>query len=318
MHTIPVMNSVYTTTITREARKRGIRVDVIDPATPIFVLHHKGRKIRCYNALTDRVGAVSFHMTQNKRLANLFLKDNGFCVPAQELYSGREAAVRFLKRHRSLVVKPCTQWGGRGVSVAVRTPQEVEQAIRFARRYEEEVILEQCVSGVDYRLIFVDFKFVAAIRRRAAHVTGNGQDTIRTLIRAQNRRERLQDPSHIIPLDAETGRSLEILGTSWDAVPASGENVRVRLTSNYHTGGEVEVVTASIDRKLVATARRAAKILDVPVIGIDFLLDEKSGRHWLIELSPDLAISPPEGGEVARHFIDYLFPETRRSAKGVC
>jgi hypothetical protein len=101
-------------------------------------------------------------------------------------------------------------------------------------------------------------------------------------------------------------------------VPASGDNVRVRLTSNYHTGGEVEVVTSRIDRKLVATARRAAKILGVPVIGIDILLDEDSGRHWLIELSPDLAISPPEGEEVARHFIDYLFPETRCAGKGVC
>jgi hypothetical protein len=49
----------------------------------------------------------------------------------------------------------------------------------------------------------------------------------------------------------------------------------------------------------------------VPVIGIDFLVNEKTGRFWLIELSPDLAISPPEGDIVVCHFIDYLFPETK-------
>jgi D-alanine-D-alanine ligase-like ATP-grasp enzyme len=95
-------------------------------------------------------------------------------------------------------------------------------------------------------------------------------------------------------------------------VPAAGQSVRVRLTSNYHTGGDVDVITDEVSRKLVSLAGRAAKALGVPVIGIDFLVDESTGRHWLIELSPDLAISPPEGEEVARHFIDYLFPETKR------
>lgn len=306
------MDSVYTTTITREARRRGIRIEVIDPVTPIFLLKHRGRSIRCYNALTDEVGAVTFHMTQNKRLANVFLKSRGFPVPAQQPFTDQGAAERFLKRYRSIVVKPCTQWGGRGVSVAVQTPAELERAVRFAHRFEEDVILEQCVKGVDYRLIFVDYKYVAAIRRRSARVEGNGRDTIRKLIQTRNRRERQVDPSHIIPVDAETGRNLTALGLAWDTVPAEGKSVRVRLTSNYHTGGDVDVITREVSRKLVALAGRAAKALGVPVIGIDFLVDEATGRHWLIELSPDLAISPPEGDEVARYFIDYLFPETKR------
>ena len=116
----------------------------------------------------------------------------------------------------------------------------------------------------------------------------------------------------MIPLDAETGRNLEVLGLSWSTVPLAGQSVQVRLTSNYHTGGDVDVVTGMVSRDLVRLARRAAKVLGVPVIGIDFLVDESTGRAWLIELSPDLAISPPEGEEVARHFIDYLFPETKR------
>ena len=114
-------------------------------------------------------------------------------------------------------------------------------------------------------------------------------------------------------MDAETGRNLEILGMSWETIPAAGADVRVRLTSNYHTGGDVDVVTHQVSRSLVAVARRAARCLGVPVIGIDFLFDEKTGRYWLIELSPDLAISPPEGEDVARHFLDFLFPETKQT-----
>jgi D-alanine-D-alanine ligase-like ATP-grasp enzyme len=305
------MNSIYTTTITREAQRRGIGIEVIDPVTPVFVLMHKTKRIRCYNALTDQVGAVTFHMTQNKRLANMFLSAQGFPVPAQAAFTDLPAAQAFLKKFKTIVVKPCTQWGGRGVSVAVRTLKELTRAIDFARTFEEEVVLEEFVSGEDYRLIFVDYRYVAAIRRRAARVTGNGRDSIRKLILAQNRVERALDPSHVIPVDAETGRNLAALGLSWTTVPAAGRSVQVRLTSNYHTGGSVDIVTRSVAPKLVKLAARAAKKLGVPVIGIDFLVNEKTGQFWLIELSPDLAISPPEGDIVVRHFIDYLFPETK-------
>ena len=179
------VNSIYTTTITTEARRRGIRIEVIDPATPIFVLRQGGRSVRCYNALTDRVGAVTFHLAQNKRLANRFLADRGFPVPDQIPYTTPAAAQAFLGRHRSIVVKPCTQWGGRGVSVDVRTPAELVRAVRLARRFEEDIILEQRVQGVDERLIFVDFRFVASIQRNPARVVGNGRDTIRALIQRQ-------------------------------------------------------------------------------------------------------------------------------------
>lgn len=305
------MNSIYTTTITREAQRRGIKVEVIDPVTPVFVLRHQEKKIRCYNALTDQVGAVTFHMTQNKRLANVFLRTQGFPVPAQELFTTTVNARLFLKKYKTIVVKPCTQWGGRGVSVAVQTPRELSRAIEFARKFEEDIILEEFVWGEDYRLIFVNYRYVAAIRRRAACVTGNGRDSIRKLIKARNTVEQRVDPSHRIPLDSETGRNLKALGLAWTTVPASGQSVQVRLTSNYHTGGSVDMVTREVPAKLVKLAAKAAVKLGVPVIGIDFLVNEKSGRHWLIELSPDLAISPPEGDIVVRHFMDYLFPETR-------
>lgn len=304
------MNSVYTRTITGEASRRGIAIRVIEPTTPIFVLRHNGREIRCYNALTDRVGAVSFHMAQNKFLANHFLGSRGFPVPGQVKYRDMDQASAFLRHHRRVVVKPCTQWGGRGVSVAVTGPEELKAAVRRALRFEEEVLLEQCVSGEDYRLIFVNGRFVAAILRHPAEVTGNGRDTVRVLVRARNRETRKVDPSNRIPLDAETTRNLAAAGWRWDDVPRKGQRVRVRLTSNYHTGGTVEVVTRRVPAWLLKTARRAVRALDIPVIGIDFLAETGTRRHWIIELSPDLAISPPEGEEVARRFLDYLFPET--------
>ena len=93
-----------------------------------------------------------------------------------------------------------------------------------------------------------------------------------------------------------------------------GGRAQVRLTSNYHTGGAVIESTETESADLVREAQKIARLFDIPVIGVDFLVNSKTGRHWVIELSPDLAISPPEGGKVARHFLDYLFPEAKPSA----
>ncbi len=304
------MKSIYTTTITDEARRRGIAVRVIESRTPIFLLRHGGREIRCYNSLTDRVGAVTFHLAQNKRLANHFLKSKGFAVPDQELFVEMAQAENFLRRHWRIVVKPCTQWGGRGVSVAVTTVEELCKAVNRAKRFEEEIILEQSVQGEDYRLIFVNYRYVAAILRRPAAVRGNGVDTVRRLVLAWNREARVRDRSNMIPMDVETERHLRVLGRAWGDVPRRGQRVQVRLTSNYHTGGTIEIVTDRIPRELIREAGRVVRALKVPVIGVDFLVNARTGRRWIIELSPDLAISPPEGAEVARRFLDYLFPET--------
>lgn len=307
------MNTIYTRTIIDEARRRGIGVEVIDRETPIFILKYGGESIRCYNALTDRVGAVSFELANDKHLANRFLSRYGFPVPRQMKYTGFEKAQEFLQKYKSLVVKPCREWGGRGVAVAVRTVSDLRQAILRARRFGEDLILEEFVEGEDNRLIYVNLKFVAAIRRTPAVVVGNGKTNIRRLIQQKNGANRRIDPSNMIPLNNETRRTLAALNLTYNSVPRKGQTVQVRRTSNFHTGGVVEDITDTVDPDLVTEGARIAKLFAVPVLGVDFLVNAKLGKHWVIETSPDMAISPPEGHRVVGPFFDYLFPASKFS-----
>jgi len=309
------LDSPYTTTITDEAKKRGIRVEVIDPDTPIYNLVYQGRKIRCCRSLTDRVGAITFHLSQNKYLANSFLKKNGFPVPAQALFDTYENAEKFLKRFKNIVVKPSSQWGARGVSVRVKTKDDLRYAIRRAAKFEESVVLEEYVNGEDNRLIFIDYNFVAAVRRFPAYVTGNGKDNIRSLIREKNRLASGLDPVNVVPIDRETLRCISDLGFDYNSILKKRKKINVRMNSNYHTGGTVEVVTDKVRRDLVDIAGKIVALAELPVCGVDFLINKKTGKYWIVELAPDLAISPRGGEIVATHFIDYLFPETVRKSK---
>jgi glutathione synthase/RimK-type ligase-like ATP-grasp enzyme len=84
------------------------------------------------------------------------------------------------------------------------------------------------------------------------------------------------------------------------------------LTSNYHTGGDAAVITDEVTPRLRRVAARVAKLFGLPIVGIDFLVDARRKKFWLIEVSPDLAISPPEGDTVAERFLDELFPGSAR------
>jgi len=302
----------YTTTLTGAARRRGIRVRILNPAPdwPIFELSRGGKTVRCFNALTDLVGAATYHLLNNKRACNHWLAARRIPVPAQLAYDDAHPghALAFLEQYAPIVVKPCMQWGGRGVSMGVRTPAELYAAVRAARRYEPDVILEETVPGDDLRVILAGGKLAAAICRTPASVTGDGRHTIRQLITRQNALRRKDDPSNVIPWDAETRRNLAELNRRPDDIPAAGERVRVRLTNNYHTGGTVDVVTGRVPRRALAIAQRIARALALPLVGVDFLIDPVAKRMTVIEVSPDMAISPPEGETVAACFLNTLFP----------
>jgi len=303
----------YTTTLTDEAARQGIRVTWIhlDPDLPIFDVSKNGTTIRCFNALTDRVGAATYHLVNNKRACHAWLASHNIPVPAQHLVDDAhpETMRRFLKRYAPIVVKPCMQWGGRGVSMGIRTEHELTAAIRFARRHEPEVVLEETVPGEDLRIILTGGEWTTAIRRKPATVVGDGCRTIQQLILQQNRLCAQNDPSNQIPWNAETRRNLLELGHSPDHVPAAEERIQVRLTSNYHTGGTVDMVPrAQVPRRALGIAQRIAKQLTLPLVGVDLLIDPRTQRMTVIEVSPDMAISPPEGATVARRFLEFLFP----------
>ncbi|MEI7903637.1 MAG: N-acetylglutaminylglutamine synthetase, partial [bacterium] len=171
-----------------------------------------------------------------------------------------------------------------------------------------DVILEETVPGEDLRVILVGGELAQAIRRHPAAVTGDGLHTVSQLIRRQNARRRQEDPSNVIPWNAETRRNLAELGHPTGEVPAVGERVRVRLTNNYHTGGTLDIVTGQVPPRALALAQRIARDLRLPLVGVDFLIHRH--RCTVIEVSPDMAISPPEGETVAKRFLDYLFPNT--------
>lgn len=300
----------YARIIVDEALRRGIEVQVDDADARLFTLSHGGRRIRCRESLSDLTSAVSMTLCQDKRLTHRTLARAGLHLPAQRLAGSAEDNAAFLAEHGSLVVKPVDGEQGQGVAVDLRTPLDVQDAIERASTFDSRVLLESFHPGFDLRILVIGFAVVAAAIRRPAEVIGDGQHSIGELIDAQSRRRQAATEGESrIPKDAETLRTLHAAGVDYDSVLPAGQRLPVRKTANLHTGGSLEDVTDILHPVLADAAVKAARALDIPVVGLDLLVPAADQPEYVfIEANERAGLANHQPQPTAERFIDLLFP----------
>ncbi len=303
----------YARIIVDEAQRRGIEVQVDDAEGAVFTLTQGGRRVRCRESLSDLTSALSMTLCQDKHLTHRAFARAGLHQPAQRLAGSREENAAFLAEHGRLVVKPVNGEQGQGVAVDLRTAEALEQAIEQARRFDARVLLESYHPGQDLRIVVIGFEVVAAAIRHPATVVGDGMHSIGALIEAQSRRRQAATGGESrIPLDAETERTLRDAGYDLASVLPAGERLAVRKTANLHTGGTLEDVTARLHPALAAAAVQAARALDIPVVGLDLLVEAADLPDYvLIEANERVGLANHEPQPTAERFIDLLFPLSR-------
>ncbi|WP_210014296.1 MULTISPECIES: N-acetylglutaminylglutamine synthetase [Pseudomonas] len=303
----------YARIIVEEAYKRGIDVQVDDATAGLFTLNHGGRRVRCRESLSDLTTAVSMTLCQDKSLTHKVLETAGLSLPAQQLAGNAADNLAFLEDHGAVVVKPLDGEQGNGVAVNLTCLQDLDAAIEHARQYDSRVLLESFHEGLDLRIVVIGYEVVAAAIRHPASIVGDGQHAIGALIEAQSRRRQAATGGESkIPLDAETQRTLHAAGVDYDTILPAGQRLAVRRTANLHTGGCLEDVTARLHPTLVDAAVRAARALDIPVVGLDLMVKAADQPDYVfIEANERVGLANHEPQPTAERFVDLLFPHSR-------
>lgn len=303
----------YAEVIVREARRRGISVEVLEPKKAVFRLTFGGRSILCRESLSDVTSAVAMTICDDKSLTHLWLRRAGLNVTLQRPAGAQKDNEAFLKRHKRLVVKPARGEQGAGITVDVSTRRELDEAVAAAALKCREVLLEKYVADwQDLRIVVINYKVVAAAVRRPPQIQGTGEHTVRQLIEKLSRRRAAATGGESrIPFDAETERCVRAAGHRLDGVLAAGKVLAVRKTANVHTGGTIHDVTESLHPRLAAVAERAARALGIPVVGFDFLVPRVDGRRYVIvEANERVGLANHEPQPTAQRFLDLLFPQS--------
>ncbi len=237
---------------------------------------------RIQATVTGKTSSIGLEIAFDKEETKNMLNNNGCPVPfGLTVCSADEVEAAVARVGFPVVVKPVDGHHGLGATINVQTPKETMIAFEAAKEHSSRVIVEECISGSDFRLLVIDYKFVAAARRTPAHVIGNGSSSIAELIREVN-----QDPRRgyghekmltEITVDDMTERLLELEDLRLDSVLPPGKILHLKTTANLSTGGVSEDVTDTVHSYNVFLAERVARIIDLDVCGIDVIapsLDE--------------------------------------------
>lgn len=305
--------NIYARILVEEARRRGIGVELIDPEAGYFKLSFGGRQITCRESLTELTSAIAMSRCDDKRTTHRVLAKAGLRVPQQIEPKDPTATEAFLAQYGRVVVKPARGEQGYGVRVDLHTAEAVHRAVSLLRDSGDTAIVEEMVTGDDVRIIVIDFQYVAAATRRPAEVVGDGQHSLAELIEKQSRRRQAATGGESrIPLDTETRACLQSQGVALDDILPKGRTMRVRKTANLHTGGTIHDITDRIHPEIREVAVRAARALDIPVVGFDFMVPDLDGTDYvIIEANERPGLANHEPQPTAQRFIDLLFPQTK-------
>jgi GNAT-family acetyltransferase (TIGR03103 family) len=303
----------YARIIAEEARRRGIRVEVLDAETGEMRLSHGGRTVVTRESLSEYTSAIAMCRCDDKRLTRRLVKAAGIVVPPARLASFDKDDHAFLEEIQEAVIKPCRGEQGKGITVGVSAeqgPEALAAALGRAREQDPEVLIEKRVHGDDLRLVVIDGRVVAAALRVPPEVIGTGKHSVRELIEAESRRRSAAtDGESRIPLDDLARETVSQEGWQLDDVLPEGTVLRVRATANLHQGGKLHDVTGKVNEELCRVAVKAAEVIGIPVAGIDLLVpDVTAAEYSFIEANerPGLANHEPQPTVAA--FVDFLFP----------
>ncbi|MPM44450.1 Cyanophycin synthetase [bioreactor metagenome] len=290
----------------------------------LLMLGHGHRRQLVWATLTGRTSAVATDLACDKQLTKKILETNGIIVPYGKVVRSAAEAVKALKAiGRTVVVKPLSGNQGKGVTINVNSEAEVELAYQGASRYDEQVLVEEYIPGLQYRLCVVNGKMVGASERIPAYVIGDGQSTVNHLVEIANTDPARGDghgkPLSKIKIDAVAITVLAKQNLTPQSIPGKDVVVRIRDNANLSTGGTAVDVTDIVHPANIRLAERVAGLIGLDVAGIDVVakditmpIDLGNGAVIEVNAAPGIRMHHyPSAGKprnVADHIVDYLFP----------
>lgn len=217
------------------------------------------------------------NITNNKFETKRKLVEAGIAAPAGEKFkaSNTDAVSKWYKQQPEgtrIVVKPIDGAGGKGVTSNIQTADELKAALEYAQ--SEWVVVEEHITGDDYRLICSGGRFLTAIHRLPASVTGDGKHTIEQLIKLKND-ERQANPylkKCVIRYDEAMEYRLKKHGFHLQTVLPNNEKLYLNDIANITAGGDSVDVTEQVhnDFKRLAESAQLA-FTDLAYCGVDIL-----------------------------------------------
>lgn len=300
----------------------GLKNDI-----PVFYLTEENQYQWGYGIKQLRGRSTTFHtdgikdteFTVYKDMATEFLQMCGFPTPqGRNCLNEYEALAEARKLGFPVVVKPVAGHKGQGVVTGINSEAELkvafQQVVDLARledNYFDGAIVQQQIAGNDHRLLTIDGKFAAALKRIPAYVDGTGHHTIEQLIAMENqkeiRRDNARSPLTRIEIDNDLLQYLQLQNLNLQSIPAPAERIFLRRVANISAGGVSVNVTPEVHPRNKQMVENIASFFNIKCLGVDVLTEDISkpwneGHFGIIEINAGpgvfMHLSPAYGGSL--------------------
>ena len=313
-----------TGSIVNEAEKRGIPFIRLNKSSLVqlgYGIHQK--RIRATIASTT--GNIAVDIACDKEETKNLLEAAEIPVPRGTVIRSEEGLQDAIDKFGyPLVIKPIDGNHGKGNTTNITTWEQAVTALEAAKQYGRSVIVEKFITGFDFRILVINYKFICAALRTPASVIGDGQHNIQWLIEEINKDPRRgyghEKVLTQITIDAFTQKMLDEKNYTLTTIPPKGELVLLKPTANLSTGGTSSDVTDEVHPANIFMCERIAKIIGLDICGIDIMasdlktpVTENGGAILEVNAAPGfrMHVEPSEGlaRNVAEPVIDMLFPK---------
>lgn len=267
----------------KAAIKRGIRFDILDREENFIRLQTDTQVEYVKQATKTSLDSYSTVLImENKIVTKEVLGANGIRVPNGEAYGNIEEAMSAFENYlgQQIVIKPKSTNFGLGITIFTGefSREDYRRAFEMAFEYDRTVLLEEFMTGKEYRFLVMGDEVVGILHRVPANVIGDGLHTIAQLIHKKNK-DPLRGKGYRTPLERIELSEAETLflkgqGKSAEDVPASGEIVYLRENSNISTGGDSIDYTDEIPDSYKQLAVRSARAAGATICGVDMMIDD--------------------------------------------
>ncbi len=258
-----------------EAIKRGITCTTFGDSETIL-MEKDGHSWYVRGSRTSLQSSVGRTIADQKPLTKKIFKHFGLPTANGLVIDSYDKADLAKSLLFPLVAKPLASSHGQGVIVGISSIPELQDYLKD----HSPALVEESLTGTEYRILCVDYKFVAAAFRKPAFVVGDGTQSISELIAVKNqhpwRGEGHQNNLSLIKVDEIVMAYLGDQGLSLESIPAIGQEVPLRKTANLSTGGEAWDVSDSICAENISLFEKIARACDLNTLGIDIMCQSLS------------------------------------------
>lgn len=187
---------------------------------------------------------------------------------------------------KPVVLKPRRGSRGNHTTTYIYSDDELLRAYKLAKQLCHFIVMEEHLSGSVYRATVIDGKVVGILAGEPPRITGDGKQSIADLIDIKN-----AGRSALVAEVRVTYTLIRLLlrnGFTLKSIPPVGETIDLSDKIGYRHGGVSSECTTYAHPALVRALEDAARVVDDPIIGFDFIIqdaakDPKNQRWGILE-----------------------------------